>query len=434
MNAVEESRDAYQGIERLMNAKGTKEKEQILLQMSGNQRFCRLLYYALNPMLSYGLSEKTLAAVTPSDHYPFGMGGIGGICDMLSVMRRGVDKETARMVRRYLDSEFDWKREIDRAIVTKTLRLGVTAKTVNKVIPGLIPEWEVQQAYLIENHPIPEGAEFAVTQKLNGVRSTYYNGRLYARSGTPFTGLDHITDTIEALFDHSFVLDGELLLKPAYREGKSDNECFREVTGIVNSDTEKKDSVCLTVYDTLTATDFENGGGLSYFERRKILEGLDKILVSEGVTDVCVLPLLYRGTDQSVIPELLDRMVREDKEGLMVNLDAPYKRARHKGILKVKRFHSVDLPILRCEEGGGRLSGTLGAFVLSFDGNEVSVGSGFTDAQRRDFWDRREELPGTLCEVKYKEVSADKHTGAKSLQFPVFLSLRPDKTSPNEEV
>lgn len=70
-------------------------------------------------------------------------------------------------------------------------------------------------------------------------------------------------------------------------------------------------------------------------------------------------------------------MVREDKEGLMVNFDVPYKRKRHNGILKVKRFYTMDLHILRCEEGSGRLAGTLGAFVLDYKGNEVNVGSGF---------------------------------------------------------
>ena len=80
------------------------------------------------------------------------------------------------------------------------------------------------------------------------------------------------------------------------------------------------------------------------------------------------------------------------------------------------------------EEGSGRLAGTLGAFVLDFKGNEVKVGTGFTDTQRSEYWGNREQLLGTLCEVKYKEISQDKSTGAESLQFPVFVTLRTDKT------
>lgn len=40
---------------------------------------------------------------------------------------------------------------------------------------------------------------------------------------------------------------------------------------------------------------------------------------------------------------------------------------------------------------------------------------------------RRYKMPGRLCEVKYKEISYDKNTGAESLQFPVFISIRTDK-------
>ena len=67
----------------------------------------------------------------------------------------------------------------------------------------------------------------------------------------------------------------------------------------------------------------------------------------------------------------------------------------------------MDLPIVRCEEGTGRLEGTLGAFVLKYKGNEVKEGSGFTDEQREYFWNNKDNLTGVLCEVKYKEISQD---------------------------
>ena len=82
---------------------------------------------------------------------------------------------------------------------------------------------------------------------------------------------------------------------------------------------------------------------------------------------------------------------------------------------------------MRCVEGSGRLSGVLGAFVVDFKGNEVNVGSGFSDEQRTQFWNRRGDLIGELCEIKYKELSYDKSTGAESLQFPIFISIRSDK-------
>jgi DNA ligase-1 len=70
----------------------------------------------------------------------------------------------------------------------------------------------------------------------------------------------------------------------------------------------------------------------------------------------------------------------------------------------------------------------MGSIVVDFKGNEVGVGTGFTDEQRRAMWEQRDSLPGTLAEVKYKEISANKKTGAESLQFPVFVQLRDDKS------
>lgn len=145
-----------------------------------------------------------------------------------------------------------------------------------------------------------------------------------------------------------------------------------------------------------------------------------------GIT-LQVLSPLYQGTDQNKIAEFLDQMVLEDKEGLMANLDTPYKCCRHKGILKIKRFYTMDLLVIRCEEGTGRLAGTLGAIVLDYKGNEVKVGSGFSDEQRAWIWKHSSDVIGYICEVKYKEISEDKSTNLESLQFPVFVSLRTDK-------
>ena len=120
----------------------------------------------------------------------------------------------------------------------------------------------------------------------------------------------------------------------------------------------------------------------------------------------------------------LEKMIREGKEGLMLNRDAKYMRKRHSGILKVKQFYTVDLKIIDILEGNGRLKGRLGSFVVKYKDNVLNVGSGMTDEQRDIFWNKREELIGRVIEVKYKEESRDKETRKPSLQFPIFVRLR----------
>lgn len=420
--------DAISAIIDLQAAKGAIAKKQIIEASKENREFREILYYALHPLLTYNMSEKTLKNARPlfDDHRYSNIGVV--LRDLSS--RKAVDNLTVRYVKGFLEDCPEDARGIYTKVLAKTLRLGVTAKTVNKVIPGLIPEWDVQQAYPIEKYPLMPGEWFALTQKLNGVRATYYRGRLYARSGEEHKGLDHITDFISKVAGVDMVFDGELTLLD--NNGLSDNEAFRKATGIINADagTVDKTVICFTVFDLLPASEFDEGASTAPYRARR--KDLDEVYAKlfEG-SCVRVLPLEYEGCDQEMIPKLLDKMVSEDKEGLMVNLDVPYKCKRHNGILKVKRFYTMDLPIIGFEEGSGRLEGQLGALVLDFKGNEVRVGSGFTDAERFWLWKKKDSLIGTLCEVKYKEISNDKSTGAESLQFPVFVTLREDKYEPS---
>lgn len=410
-------------IKELQVATGSNKKQEVLRRYKDDENFRKLLYYALNPMLTYKISEQTMDQ--PVQYNPavtLTLCDIYTICDTLSA-RKALDDATIYQVCAFLEVCDADTRNFYKKLLAKKLRLGVTAKTVNKVIPGLIPIWEVQQAYPIDDHPLKEGVWFTLTQKLNGVRATFYKGRLYARSGVPYEGLDHIVDILTRKEFAGLVFDGELTLLD--KGDLSDNEAFRKATGIINSDVDDKTCICYTIFDIVNTPEFEcDKCVMTYKARRTALEAVSGLLSDNHVR---VLPVLYMGTDQSKIPELLEQMVKEDKEGLIANLDVPYKRKRHGGILKIKQFYTMDLPIVGYEEGSGRLAGTLGAFILDYQGNPVNVGSGFSDEQRVEFWKRRNELIGVLCEVKYKEISSDKKTKARSLQFPTFETLRTDK-------
>lgn len=422
---------SYKDIYKLQSISGAKAKCEFIKSHDEDTYFKRFLYFALNPLITYNISKKSLDKLMSGNNADgqklIFFNDIFECCEYLSRLR-SMDDATLRQIKTLLDMKYpdQEEKELYMQLLSKTVRLGITGKTINKIIPNLIPEWEVQQAYPVDKYPLKVGTEFWLTQKLNGARATLYEGQLLARSGMPYKGLEHITDALSWLRVAGFVADGELTLKD--KGSLSDNEAFRVATGVLNSDSVNKTVICYTIFDMIPVKDFDAlKPQVTYKYRRDILNQFaERIADTDGA--VKVLPVLYHGTDQSKIEELLEQMVREDKEGLMINTDAPYRRTRHKGILKVKRFYTMDLPISRCEEGTGRLSGTLGAFVLKYKENEVKVGSGFTDEQREQFWNNRDDMEGLLCEVKYKEISQDKGTGLESLQFPVFVGIRTDKT------
>lgn len=348
------------------------------------------------------------------------------VMDYLKLHNTGTDDDVAN-IQYFLNQQDESKYDFYKLIITKSLTLGCDVKTFNKVYgKNFIPTWEIQQAYSIDKYPLKKGEWFSLSEKLNGNRGTYYKGKIISRQGKEFTGLDHIINDIKALLGDkadTIVLDGELRRKNI--DGISDNENFRIGTGILNSDDVDKSCINFTMYDVLSVEEFDKGiGTINYRERREILNDMRNTIQEKNLKNIAIVDMFYEGTDQTQISKYLDKMVSEDKEGCMLDKNVVYKCKRHSGILKVKRFYTIDLKILRLEEGSGRLSGTLGAFVVDYKDNELNVGSGMSDEQRTEFWNKRDELVGRVIEVKYKEESNDKTTGNVSLQFPIFISLR----------
>lgn len=407
----------------LQSISSTKVKQKFLIENRCDE-FDEFLKWLLSPQIVTGIDRKKLKKKVNVDY-------VGEYISFESILNHLKENNTGRdydvaMCQLFIVSNPDCS-DFLTSVFTKSLKLGVDIKLVNKAYgDDFIFNWEVQQAYPIEKHPLKPNEWINITQKCNGVRATFYRGKIMARSGTEFKGLDHIIRALSCYPDYmSFVFDGELMLKD--KTGLTDNEAFRKATGIINSDGDKSE-ICLTIFDVIPLEDFESKyPKTKYSRRREIMQSL------EDTEDVKILPVLYQGTDHTQIPVLLDKMVAEDKEGLMVNLDVPYKRKRHSGILKVKKFYTMDLRVVSVEEGEGKYVGMLGRVNVDFNGNIVGVGSGFTDEQRIKYWEDKDYLVNKIIEVKYKEVSTDKKTGLQSLQFPIFICEKFDKTEPNIE-
>jgi DNA ligase-1 len=87
-------------------------------------------------------------------------------------------------------------------------------------------------------------------------------------------------------------------------------------------------------------------------------------------------------------------------------------------------MQSCDCKIIGFEEGTGRLQGTLGAILIDYKGNEVKVGSGYSDQDRKYIWDNKDSLLGRVIEVQYFEETQNQKDDGLSLRFPVFLRIR----------
>ena len=108
----------------------------------------------------------------------------------------------------------------------------------------------------------------------------------------------------------------------------------------------------------------------------------------------------------------------------MVNLtQAKYQWTRTRDLLKVKKFQSLDLLVVGYEEGSGRLAGMLGAIHVRYkDGNIVKVGSGFSDEERKLYFEHPELIMSHVVEIRYFEESRSSADNTLSLRFPTWVS------------
>lgn len=128
-----------------------KRLQEILEEYKDNQMLKDVLYFVYNPFIVTGLSSKkinrdlsdmTIIKVPMFNDPKF---DITCIFDYLINHNTGRDEDIA-YVQHYLYSLPNEDREIYKEIFTKELKLGITSKTINKVFPNLIPEFNVMLA------------------------------------------------------------------------------------------------------------------------------------------------------------------------------------------------------------------------------------------------------------------------------------------------
>lgn len=384
-----------------------------------DELFKKCLIFLLDGNITTGISKKKMqkkVSIVPNAV----INSLDEAMEYLKIHNTGTDLDIAN-VRKFINSiEEDY--EIYEGIITKSLKLGCDAKTVNKAIPGLIEQWEVQLGSAFNKLKLRDGEWFSLSQKMNGNRASYYKGELISRQGKIFSGMDHIILDLETI-DPEMFYDGELIRKNI--DGLSDGENFRIGTGIINSDVGMKPEIKFVIFDVFPADELADGkSNQRYRERKKKLQELRKKISEQKLKNIEVVTMVYEGTDQSKIMEYLDEATNLGWEGLMLNKNTVYECKRTLGLIKIKKFYTMDLQIVGILEGDGRLKGTAGAIAVKFGNNIVNVGSGFDDKSRDFVWRNRKELIGRIAEIKYKEISKDKKTGLESLQFPVFVQIR----------
>lgn len=374
-----------------------------------------------------------------------------------------------------------------RRILLKDLRCGISETTVNKVLEKinkdskklkidpvdadeamryLTPVFDCQLAHPSEKYQNKMKGKKLLDYKLDGVRlltildkenNTVFQ---YTRNGNLNENFDLIRLSLAQMLpslSESLVLDGEIT-------GNTFQEIMSQINRKEDVDTDKAK---LALFDILPLKDFKNGiYDVPQYQRHEAL--VEMIPMFEDFTkgNVYVIPKMEVDLDteegQKKFSDFNTQAVNAGFEGIMVKDPfAPYECKRTASWLKMKPFIEVSLKAIAFERGkpGTKYADILGAILfagvedygivnVAVNGPngpqlsqrqgpfkiEVSVGSGISDEQRKQWWDDQEKMLGWIGEVRADCISKDDDDTSDiySLRFPRFKGWRGGK--PGEKV
>lgn len=293
-----------------------------------------------------------------------------------------------------------------RGDAAETARIGhAPADPVHKVArpvasSSAVPTQAVAPAKeppLLLAHPwdhLTDLAGWWMSEKLDGVRAYWDGNRFISRLGNEYRAPEWFVEGLP-----SEPLDGELWL---------DRQMFQRTVSIVRRH-DASDH-----WKEITYVVFDAPALASPFEHRQLQL---RSWLGNGLPHARVLDQhVCQGVDH--LQRELDRVIGLGGEGLMLRQpQSLYEVGRSTTLYKVKTFLDAEARVVEHLPGEGKHVGRLGALVVEMpDGTRFSVGTGFTDAERRS-----PPPIGALITYRYQEL-----TDRGVPRFPTFVRVRSD--------
>jgi DNA ligase-1 len=244
--------------------------------------------------------------------------------------------------------------------------------------------------------------------KLDGVRCIIRSDGMWTRTGKPILSAPHIFDSLRSTFEKNpdLILDGEL-----YAD-KFANDFNAIVSLVKKTKPTAQDLIDSAAVIEYHIYDLPSHGGV-FSERCAAITGMSLPKCCKRVSTHIV------NSEKDVINQY-EVYVAQGYEGQMLRLDASYENKRSKYLLKHKSFIDEEYKIIGVEEGGGNLTGMVGALLFESNAGDAftaSVNGGWDHLKQ--LWKERKTLVGKLATIKYFNITPDGKP-----RFPKVVAIR----------
>lgn len=402
---------------------------------ASNEFIKKVLFYTYNPFYQYYLTPDTLEKYYSEDLgilYEF-----TDLFEMLDILRKRevTGHKAINSVNDFCSRYEDYK-DLIYKIINKDLEIRMGDTLINKVIPNLIPTFDVALANPFEDVKVDFVKDtWYSSRKLDGVRCLAIvtdSGEisLWSRQGNEFETLQKVKDEIAKLGLKDKVLDGEICLVDA-----AGNEDFQ---GIMKQIRRKEHTIATPkylIFDIIDGGDFRSKLGNKPYSSR--YTELNAYLYNAKEKGFNHLEVVHQTTiaDESHYIQLMDNADSNGWEGLILRKsDSVYEGKRTKSMLKCKSFKDAEYTVIDVEFGPFRMiengleitKDVLSNVVIEHKGNRVSVGSGFSIEDRQYYKEHPQEILGKVITVKYFQESQNQ-LGSWSLRFPTVKCIHGTK-------
>lgn len=335
------------------------------------------------------LNEGDKHYVQGSGKNPYEIKKVGGVvscsCPAWRNLGGSIDTRVCKHIKKEIDPACLLPQAVSMAAATSVAASNQPDKSATNSEPPLL------LAHTLADED-PTG--WWISEKLDGVRAYWDGSKFISRLGNEY----HAPAWFKAAMPKGIKLDGELF---------SGRKRFQETVSIVRKhipDDNEWKKIKYMVFDVLDVDEpFEN----------RIERG-------------CAIEKQYPGYCQWVaqtpcfgIDHLYDQLKQIEAvggEGLMLRQPgSKYEAGRSHSLLRVKSFFDDEATVIGVKPGKGKHKGRMGALSCQLkNGKEFDVGTGFTDAQRKN-----PPKVGTKITYRYSELTRD---GIP--RFPRFVTAR----------